>query len=73
MDFTISQINRDFRIVAQDFFNGLRNRRYIGVETLKELVGIDLANKFVHRAYDCGLDSCTCKLRRGLQISFYAK
>lgn len=73
MDFTTQMINRDFRINMQEFVNGTRVRHLIGVSTLIELIGIELANKFVHRAYDCGADSCICKLRRGLQISFYSK
>lgn len=71
MDWTTKQINRDFLINMQEFVNGVRVRHLIGVSTLIELVGVELANKFVARAYNSGNDVTVCKLRRGLQISFY--
>lgn len=72
MDFTTSQINRDFLINFQEFRNNKRNRHLIGVSTLIQIVGIELANKFVNRAYNSAADVCVCKLRRGVQISFYS-
>lgn len=71
MDYTTKQINRDFLINMQEYINGKRVRHLIGVSTLIELIGVTLANKFVHRAYRQGTDVCVCKLRRGLTIAFY--
>ena len=34
---------------------------------------IKMLNKLLKRAFNCLLDKCVCKLRRGLQISFYVK
>lgn len=71
MNWTTKQINRDYLINMQEFVDGVRVRHLIGVSTLIELVGVELANKFVGRAYSSGNDVTVCKLRRGLQISFY--
>ena len=72
LKFSTSQINRDFLINFQEFVNGKRVRHLIGVSTLIAIVGLTFADKFIQRAYDSAQDVCVCKLRRGVQISFYA-
>ena len=74
MTYTTTMINRDFRIKA----NGINNQGehiniLVGVSGLLELVGETLAEKFIGRAYESGQDATTCKLRRGLKITFYVK
>lgn len=72
--YTTAEINRNFRIkVAGVDGNGKRINTLVGVSGLIKLIGEDLFNKFVKRAFDCMLDVCVCKLRRGLKISFYNK
>lgn len=72
--YTTTEINRNFRIkVAGIDGNGNRINTLVGVSGLIKLIGEDLFNKFVKRAFDCMLDVCVCKLRRGLKISFYNK
>lgn len=73
MDYTTSQINRDFLIVVT-YFNelGKRIRTLIGVSTLIKMAGVVFANKFVNRAYNSMQDVCVCKLRRGVSFSFYS-
>lgn len=67
-------INRNFRIkVAGVDANGNRINTLVGVSGLLKLIGIELANKFLNRAFNCLEDVCICKLRRGLKISFYGK
>lgn len=72
--YTTTEINRNFRIkVAGIDGNGKRINTLVGVSGLIKLIGEDLFNKFVKRAFDCMLDVCVCKLRRGLKVSFYNK
>lgn len=53
--------------------NGKRINTLVGVAGLIALIGVELLNKFIERALKAGLDCCKCKLRRGLQVSLYAK
>lgn len=72
--YTTTEINRNFRIkVAGIDGNGNRINTLVGVSGLIKLIGKELFEKFVKRAFDCMLDVCVCKLRRGLKVSFYNK
>lgn len=72
--YTTTEINRNFRIkVAGIDGNGNCINTLVGVSGLIKLIGEDLFNKFVKRAFDCMQDVCVCKLRRGLKVSFYNK
>ena len=72
--FTKSFINRNFRIKVYGLdAQGDRINKLVGVAGIIALIGIDLLNKFIDRALNAGLDKCVCKLRRGLQVSFYCK
>lgn len=72
--YTTTEINRNFRIkVAGIDGNGNRINTLVGVSGLIKLIGEELFEKFVKRAFDCMLDVCVCKLRRGLKVSFYNK
>lgn len=74
MQYTTTQINRAFRIkVAGRDANGNRINTLVGVSGLIKLIGKELFDKFIKRAFDCMLDVCVCKLRRGLKVSFYNK
>ena len=53
--------------------NGKRINKLVGVAGLIALIGVEFINKFIDRAVKAGLDKVICKLRRGLQVSFYAK
>jgi hypothetical protein len=37
------------------------------------LIGEELFEKFINRAYNQGKDACVCKLRRGLKMTLYVK
>jgi hypothetical protein len=45
----------------------------MGVAGILALIGEELLNKFLNRAFGCMDDVCVCKLRRGLKVSFYVK
>lgn len=74
LKFTKSFINRNFRIKVYGLdAQGNRINKLVGVAGAIALIGIELLNKFIDRALNAGLDKCVCKLRRGLQVSFYCK
>ena len=74
MTYTTQQINRDFRIKVNGLNNeGEKVNMLVGVSGCIALIGEDFLEKFVTRAYNQGLDACTCKLRRGLKVTFYYK
>ena len=52
---------------------GRRINSLYGVSGLLALIGAELMNMFLKRSLVSMQDVCVCKLRRGLQISFYAK
>lgn len=70
-----SEINRNYRIKVYGLDeNGNKVNKLVGVSGLLKLVGdIALVNRLLKRAFDCLLDACICKLRRGLKITFYGK
>lgn len=74
LNYKTSEINRDFRIKVSGRDNeGKRIHKLVGVSGLLNLIGAELMNKFIARSYACMEDSCTCKLRRGLKVTFYCK
>ena len=74
LNYTSKMINSNFRIkVAGLDEQGNKINKLVGVSGILALIGEELLNKFVRRAFDCMADACICKLRRGLKITFYAK
>ena len=74
MTYTTSTINRDFRIKVNGLNNeGNKINMLVGVSGCIALIGEAMLEKFLDRAYTQGQDACTCKLRRGLKVTFYSK
>lgn len=74
MTYTTSTINRDFRIKVNGINNeGMKINTLVGVSGAIALVGEELFDKFINRAYNQGQDACVCKLRRGLKMTLYVK
>ena len=74
LTYNTTAINRDFRIkVFGHNADGKKINILVGVSGLINLIGEELADKFLGRAYNCMDDYCVCKLRRGLKITFYNK
>lgn len=72
--YSTAQINRDFRMkVSGRTDDGKKIHSLVGVSGLLKHFGVEFANKFLKRAYNCGEDSCTCKLRRDIKVTFYWK
>lgn len=67
-------INKNFRLKVKGVDNnGKKLNKLVGVSGLISLIGEELLNKFLDRAFACMDDVCVCKLRRGLKVSFYVK
>lgn len=72
--FTTSEINKNFRIKVFGINNeGKKINTLMGVAGILALIGEELLNKFLRRAFNSMDDVCVCKLRRGLKVSFYVK
>lgn len=53
--------------------DGKKVNKLVGVKGLIELIGVEMANKMLRRAFNGTDDKTVCKLRRGIKISFYVK
>lgn len=71
LQYTTTDINRNFKIKVSGMNNGQKLHTLVGVRGLLALVGEDLANKLLTRAFNSAGDREVCKLRRGLKITFY--
>lgn len=68
------EINKNFRIKVSGIDSeGNKIHTLVGVTGAMNLIGVELLNKFLKRAFECMDDVCICKLRRGIKFSFYAK
>lgn len=73
LTYTTKQINSNFRIKVSGIFNGKRINKLVGVAGALALIGVEMLNKLLKRAFASLEDKCVCKLRRGLKFSFYVK
>lgn len=72
--YTTSEINKNFRIKVFGYnAEGKKINTLMGVAGILTLIGEELLNKFLTRAFNSMDDVCVCKLRRGLKVSFYVK
>lgn len=74
LTYSTTVINKNFRLKVKGVDNnGNKINKLVGVSGLILLIGEELLNKFLDRAFTCMDDVCVCKLRRGLKVSFYVK
>lgn len=72
--YTTTEINKNFRIKVFGYDAECKKiNTLMGVAGILALIGEELLNKFLRRAFSCMEDVCVCKLRRGLKVSFYVK
>jgi len=73
LNYSVSEINRNFKIKVFGRINGKKVNTLVGVSGLINILdgATDLVNRLLDRAFKSKGDKCVCKLRRGLQISFY--
>ena len=66
--YTTKEINRNFRIKINGIVDGKKVNKLVGVKGLIELIGVEMANKMLRRAFNGTDDKTVCKLRRGIKI-----
>lgn len=72
--YSSKDINRNFRIkVSGVDAQGRKVHKLVGVAGAIALIGVEMLNKLLKRAFACMDDVCVCKLRRGIKFSFYYK
>lgn len=72
--YSTREINRNFRIkVSGVDGEGNKVRKLVGVSGAIALIGVEMFNKLLKRAFNNVEDKCVCKLRRGIKFSFYIK
>lgn len=74
LNYSTSEINQNFRMkVYGRNDEGKKVDTLMGVSGLILLIGVDMMNKQLDRAFRSKEDKCICKLRRGLQVTYYVK
>lgn len=73
LEYSTKSINHNFRIKVYGIVDGKKINKLAGVKGLIELIGVEMANKMLLRAFNGTDDKTVCKLRRGIKISFYVK
>lgn len=72
--YSTRDINRNFRIkVSGVDGDGNRVHKLVGVSGAIALIGVEMFNKLLKRAFSTMAEVCVCKLRRGIKFSFYIK
>lgn len=72
--YSTKEINRNFRIkVSGVDGKGNKVHKLVGVSVAIALIGVEMFNKLLKRAFNSVDDVCVCKLRRGIKFSFYYK
>ena len=72
LNFLTKEINQNFKNKVHGVnHEGPNMNKLVGVSGLIRLIGIDLTNTLLNRAFNCPNDKCVCKLRRGLKVVFY--
>ena len=70
-EYSVTSVNNTFKIKVFGINEGVKYNTLVGVSGLINLIGVELSNKAVSRAFNSLDDKCTVRLRRGLKIDFY--
>ena len=74
MKTTSRELNSNFRVKVYGVDNeGNHIDKAVGYTGIINLIGQELLDKFIERAYKHADDKEVCKLRRGLVVTLYAK
>lgn len=73
LNYTTKEINTNFRIKVNGIVDGKKVNTLVGVSGLIKLIGVEMVNKMLRRAFAGKDDKLVCKLRRGIKVSFYVK
>nr|DAE47102.1 MAG TPA: hypothetical protein [Caudoviricetes sp.] len=72
LDFSTQEVNLNFKIKVSGVTEGQKVHKLVGVSGLIELIGAELANTLLEKAFKSSKDKYERKLRRGLKVTFYA-
>lgn len=73
LNYTTKEINTNFRIKVNGIVDGKKINTLVGVSGLVKLIGVEMVNKMLRRAFAGKDDKLVCKLRRGIKVTFYVK
>lgn len=73
LNYTTKEINTNFRIKVNGIVDGKKVNTLVSVSGLIKLIGVEMVNKMLRRAFAGKDDKLVCKLRRGIKVSFYVK
>lgn len=71
LNYSTREINRTFKIKVYGYVDGRKIDTLVGVSGLLRLIGAELANKMLAKAFRTADDKQICKLRRGIKVTFY--
>lgn len=72
-NYTKKEVNSNFKIKVYGYTeSGKKVDTLVGVSGLILIIGVEMANKTIARAMKSKGDSCVCKLRRGIKVTYYA-
>lgn len=60
LNYTTRQINANFRIKVSGVFNGKKINKLVGVAGALALIGVEMLNKLLKRAFSSLADKCVC-------------
>ena len=72
LKYTTREINANYKIKVSGLFDGKKINTLVGVAGLVRIVAdLELTNRLLDRAFAWMDDKITCKLRRGIRVTFY--
>lgn len=71
LNYTTKEINGNFKMKVSGHVDGRKISTLVGVAGLVRMIGPEMCNKMLDRAFRCMDDKQTCKLRRGIKVTFY--
>lgn len=74
LNYSKREINKNFKMKVYGINEeGKKVDTLMGVSGLILLIGVDMMNKQLDRAFRSKDDKCVCKLRRGIKVTYYVK
>lgn len=70
LNYSTREINKTFKIKVYGYVDGRKIDTLVGVSGLLRLIGVELANKMLAKAFRTMDDKQVCKLRRGTRLLF---
>ena len=71
LNYSTREVNRNFKIKVSGIVGDTKYHCLVGVYGLLNIVGCEMANKLLSRAFRSKEDKQVCKLIRGIKITFY--